>query len=278
MDQPESEKTVAGAATGKRWRWLGVEFLVIGLGVFAALAVDTWVEERENDRRAAEYRERLKTDLQRDVANLNDVIDYYHGIREFGLVTLADLSGDQRLDDFTLMFAAFNAAEEWGFSLESSTYNDMQSTGGLALIDDVELRIDLADYHRQGRSRAEVWDLPRGYREAARGIIPNSLQAAIHESCVPNFDTDEPLSAASSAGARLPATGEPLTGSAKSQGNCGLSPAEFDTARAAGELRADSQVARLLRFRNSEVRVAIALFEGQRILAEGLLERLKTDH
>lgn len=32
----------------KRWRWLGVEFLVIALGVLAALFVDMWVENREN--------------------------------------------------------------------------------------------------------------------------------------------------------------------------------------------------------------------------------------
>jgi hypothetical protein len=32
----------------KRWRWLGIEFVVIVLGVLSALFVDTWVEDREN--------------------------------------------------------------------------------------------------------------------------------------------------------------------------------------------------------------------------------------
>ena len=54
----------------KRWRWLGVEFLVISLGVLAALFVDTWVEDRENAERAEVYRQRLIVDLERDVANL----------------------------------------------------------------------------------------------------------------------------------------------------------------------------------------------------------------
>lgn len=259
----------------KRWRWLAIEFLVIALGVFSALLVDTWVEDRENDRREAEYRERLAMDLRRDIANLNAVVNYYHRIRDYGLMTLTDLDGDKDLDDFTLMFAAFNAAEEWGFSLESSTFNDMQSTGGLALIDDVQLRIDLADYHRLGRSREDIWNPPRAYRESVRGIIPNAFQAAIHESCVSNPETLEPLSAADSAGASFPASVEPLTGSATSVGFCGLEAVDFDLARAAEELRSDPQVPRLLRFRNSEVRVAIALFEGQRQLAARLLEHLE---
>ena len=47
----------------------------------------------------------------------------------------------------------------------------------------MQLRIDLADYHRIGKSREGVWNLPREYRATARGIIPNDLQAEIHEAC-----------------------------------------------------------------------------------------------
>jgi len=265
----------------KRWRWLGVEFLVIALGVFAALFVDTWVEEHQNAEKAVVYRERLATDLERDVSNMAIAIDYYQGIRDYGLMTLADLEGKERLDDFLLLFAAFNAAEEWGFQLESSTYNDLQSTGGLALLRDVQFRIDLADYHRTARNRATVWNLPRPYREVARGIIPNDLQAAIHETCVAT-DMEEaitgPLSAVKTAGAKFPAVAAPLTGSATATGYCGLNPADFDLAIAAAELRSDPTVARLLRFRNSEIRVAIALFEGQQELARNLLARLAEEN
>ncbi|HKJ15727.1 MAG TPA: hypothetical protein VJ984_00070, partial [Xanthomonadales bacterium] len=153
---------------------------MIALGVLAALFVDTWVEDRQNAEKAEIYRQRLAVDIKRDISNLTAVIDYYNSVRDFGLVTLADLDGVQPLEDFSLMHAAFNAAEEWAFVLESSTFNDLQSTGAMSLIADVELRIDLADYHRIGKSRENVWNLPRDYRAVARGIIPNPVQAAIH--------------------------------------------------------------------------------------------------
>jgi len=260
----------------KRWRWLAVEFVVIALGVFSALVVDTWVEDRNNARKAADYRQRLSDDLQRDLSNFEAVKAYYAGIRNYGLLTLGDLDGSQPLDDFTLLFAAFNAAEEWGFQLESATYNDLQSTGGLALIDDVQLRLELAEYHRQAVTRGEVWVLPSAYRETARGIIPNALQAAIHESCVGASEDLLPLSAARSPGGQYPAAIQPATGSAAAEGLCGLEPEDFDVEGAAAELRAHPEAQRQLRYRNSEVRVSIALFDGQKAMSERLLERLRT--
>jgi hypothetical protein len=258
----------------QRWRWLGLEFLVIVLGVLSALFVDTWMQEREDAVRAEVYRERLIADLSRDVANLDAVIDYYAQIRLHGTRVLADLEGDAPMDDFSLLFSAFNAAEEWGFVLEAATFSDMQSTGGLALIEDVPLRLDLADYYRQGASRAVVWALPRAFREGARGIIPNDLQAAIHSDCVVDTATSEPMSASAAPGTTFSASVEPLTGSADASGLCGLDPSRFQVQRAVRELRADTDLRRKLRFRISEIRVAISLFGGQRGMAEALIDRL----
>ena len=259
----------------KRWRWLGVEFVVIVLGVLSALFVDTWVEDRQNAERAEVYKQRLALDMRRDIANLDAVIQYYSNVRQYGLITLADLDGNEPLDEFTLMHAAFNAAEEWAFVLESSTYNDLQNTGGLALIADVQLRIDLADYHRIGKSRENVWNLPRDYRAAARGIIPNALQAAIHESCNPDSNDEEPLRVLELGGGKLSASIEPLTRSAVSEGICGLNPGDFNLEKAAAELRSDPVIPRLLRYRISQLRVAIALFTGQKEFAEQLLSSLE---
>lgn len=259
----------------RRWRWLGVEFLVIALGVLAALFVDTWVEDRENAERAEVYRQRLIVDLERDIRNLDAVIEYYSGVRNYALMTLADLEREQPLDDFILLHAAFNAAEEWLFILESSTYNDLQSTGALALIDDVALRIELAEYHRAGKAREVAWNLVRDYRAVARGIIPNTLQKAIHTSCNSNLNSDSPSPGEANSNAQISVSIEPLTGSATAEGLCGLNPGDFVLDKAAAELRSDTRIPHLLRYRISQLRVAAALFEGQRQSAEQLLDRLR---
>ena len=104
-----------------RWRWLGAEFTIIVLGVLSALFVDTWIEERNDAKRAIEYRERLAADLRTDVNEINARMEYFQRVREFGLAVLEVYEGRRQMSDFDLMFAAFNAAEEWGFSPESSS-------------------------------------------------------------------------------------------------------------------------------------------------------------
>lgn len=271
-----------------RWRWLAAEFVVIVLGVLGALAVDTWMDDHEAASRAVDYRVRLTRDIEHDIVNLQEVISYYRNIRAHGLATLDVLEGDTELDDMSLMFSAFNAAEEWGFTLETATFDDMRSTGGLGLIADVQLRLDIAEYYRQGENRRGVWDLPRAYRERARGIIPDALQTAIHERCQlagAPFGRSADVQASSNPGSFASAnvaptvtrSVEPLTGSADATDLCGLDATDFALDRAAHELRADTEIRRLLRFRMSEVRVAIALYEGQEDLAEALLVRLRQD-
>lgn len=265
-----------------RWRWLGAEFTIIVLGVLSAKFVDTWLQDRQDAQRENVYLERLELDLQRDLVNLDAVIQYYGNIRAHGLTVLAVLDGDRELDDFGLLFSAFNAAEEWGFLLESSTFNDLQSTGGLALIDDVQFRLDLAEYYRQGESRAAVWDLPRQYRERVRGIIPNSLQTAIHEDCdssrrpvnTASRTTEAPGVPGTYWSANVAPSVEPLTSSASTPDTCGLDPEDFELEKSAKEVRQDRQLARFLRYRISQIRVAIALFRGQREMAEELLAKI----
>lgn len=263
-----------------RWRWLGAEFVIIVLGVLSAKFVDTWLQELQDAKREDVYLERLELDLQRDIVNLDAVIDYYGNVRAHGLAVLEALDENRELNDFQLLFSAFNAAEEWGFALESSTMNDLENTGGLALIEDVQLRLNLAEYYRQGESRAGVWNLPREYRERVRGIIPDPLQAAIHERCENDsmsmegaLDSNVPGVPGSYWSANVAPSVEPLTSaaSASAPDTCGLNPEDFEIERAVRELRQDPQLARDLRYRISQVRVAIALFRGQQVMAEQLI-------
>jgi len=242
-----------------RWRWLGAEFTIIVLGVLSALFVDTWIEERNDAKRAIEYRERLAADLRTDVNEINARMEYFQRVREFGLAVLEVYEERRQMSDFELMFAAFNAAEEWGFSPESSTYTDMQSTGHLALLKDLSFRLTLARYYREMDARSALWDPPKAYREVARGIIPNALQAAIHEQCNAEVADIVLMSARAGPGAEQP---------------CHLNPSDYDLAAAAARLRTHPEVEELLRYRVSQLRVAIDLFRNQRIIAENLIAQL----
>lgn len=253
-----------------RWRWLGVEFLVIVLGVLSALFVDTWLEERQDAERAAAYRERLATDLETDIAVLQSQQAYMDSVRDFGLILLADLQGERSLEDFQLLFSAFNAAEELGFTSQSSTFEDLRNTGMLRLFDDVQLRVSIADYYRSIENRTQFWTLDREYRRLVRGIVPNPLQEAIHIRCQSEQDTSRtqlPSGLAIIGANLLPAYHDVAE-------HCGIPSDLIDASGPAARIRSSQQIEDALRYRISQIRIAIRLFGVQQQLAEDLLVRL----
>lgn len=206
--------------------------------------------------------------MQTDVLNLSARVQYYENIRNHGLKVLADLDGKNSMDDFTLLFSAFNAAEEWVFSPESSTFVDMQSTGGLLLMGDLSLRLDLLSYYREMNARSSVWNLPTEFRALARGIIPSNLQADIHAMC--NQDTADIVFGKKTGG--LP-QGVDIS---INQNDCSLDQAKYEVGDAAKLFRNHPDTATTLRYRMSQVRVAMILFKAQIAEVKKILERLQT--
>ena len=161
--------------------------------------------------------------------------------------------------------AAFNAAEEWDFVEQSSTFMDMQNTGHLSLIADLDLRLTLARYYREMLIRRRFWSLPDDYRSAARGIIPNDFQQALHERCTSILSTDPTDSAQ---------LWEIDWVDTEADTDCLGDLSHFKLAAAANRLREHPQLVEMLRYRMSEARVAVMLFKGQRAAANALRERL----
>ncbi len=251
----------------ERRRWLWLEFAVIMLGVLSALLVDTWIQDREDSRRAEIYRVRLIADLESDKRNIDARIAYYGRIRHYALAVIEMYEGRGQLEDFDLLFSAFNAAEEWGFTSEASTFIDMQNTGGLGLFEDLRLRLALARYHRELSTRSVVWALPDDFRVLARGIIPNDLQTAIHQQC--NTSVADVVLGDFDAAPGI------YTSLLASDIHCELDRTEFDVAAAATQLREHPDAVRLLRYRASQIRVSISLFKGQKKMADEVLMLLR---
>jgi hypothetical protein len=248
-----------------RLRWLGVEFVVIALGVLSALAVDTWIDDRQEARQRAEYRASLIADLGTDIDNLRERMEYYMFIQDAGLAVIEVLEGRAEMDDAGLLFSAFNAAEEWDFVEQSSTFLDMQSTGHLSLLDDLDLRLSLARYYREMIPRQRLWNLPAEYRRIVRGIIPNDFQRAVHELCTSIIDPQA---------AEMADMWAIDWVASQADTSCLGDLSRFDLAAPAARLRQRTDAVEQLRYRVSQARIAVRLFEGQRAVASRLRERL----
>lgn len=232
---------------------LATEFILIVLGVLVALMVDAWLESRRDSELRQEYLTRLADDISVDVSNLDQRILFFRQVAIYGMDTIAWIKSDDP-PSHDVLSAAFFAAEVWPYEPIQSTYFDLQSTGNIRLLDDIDMRMSLAAYHSASERRQSGWDLPEEYREIVRGLIPPPVQAAIRNSCLAiSVDINE--------GSTLAECGVP-----------DVTLPEFSASLEA--LRAYPEVERILRYRVSEVDTSIILFETQQALASPILEAI----
>jgi hypothetical protein len=154
--------------------------------------------------------------------------------------------------DQDAILAAYYASENYTFFPIRNTYEDLQSTGNIRLLDDIELRLALASYHSKGA--VAQTNLAESYRKLVRGVIPWKIQATIREYCPTTEQYDE-----------VP-TGFP---------SCtlpGISADEVNAVFAA--LRAYPGIFETLTYRVSDVDVAVYLYQVQKQRVMDVLTQL----
>jgi len=226
------------------------EFVLIVVGVLVALMVETALDEREDEKLGEEYFLRVTTDVKADKQALEQRIKFFTSVKQFSQETLDWLASDTPVDQNTLL-ATFYAAEVWPFVPNLSTYQDLQSTGNIRLINDIDFRTSLAAYFNKADSSGPGLNPPQVYRRIIRGIIPTRIQTAIRQNCPTTDEFD------------LEPTGFPP---------CTLNEVDYIELTALYEpLRNDLDFRQTLTYRNSELSVIIYLLRQQVEYADKVL-------
>jgi hypothetical protein len=139
--------------------FLASEFVVIVLGVLAALAVDEWREARDEARIRSQIVSGLIADLE------NDTKDYEQVLRNSQLrLGYANALLDGEIDSIANRLpqgvSAGQALYEFGVwpRLETSTgtYEELTASGAGRVIDDITLRLQISQYYARARNRADI--------------------------------------------------------------------------------------------------------------------------
>ena len=100
------------------------EFVLIVVGVFAALMLETMMSERHDDELRTEYLSRIKADIATDKRAFGYRIEFFTRVQQFSEKFLEWTQSDTPVDKSVLL-AAFYAAEIWPFAPGISTYQDL---------------------------------------------------------------------------------------------------------------------------------------------------------
>ena len=140
-----------------------LEFAIIVLGVLSAFAVENWKELRTEAVLEAEYVERLLSDVAYDIQRLQFTLDFAERKR-VGLREIRTWKAGSRSSENLVESLRQSIHLGWSLpSLNTATFDDLNSTGRLGLIKDTDLRRAILNYYR---------DLSNDRRRLQRRMTP----------------------------------------------------------------------------------------------------------
>jgi hypothetical protein len=150
-----------------------VEFLVIGLGIMLGLLGDDVRESFSEREVAREYLELLLRDLDLDVEALN-VTRRGLEAQSTATQTILDATRGEAVSQSQLERAFSGLYLTWTYEQPHPTFESLRASGAFRLIDDPDLRAEIADYFeiQQERVQAYVLDYRIAQQAAATSMAP----------------------------------------------------------------------------------------------------------
>lgn len=170
----------------QNWTAVGIDFVIVVVGVFVGIQLGNWNEHRSEVSRASSYVERLADDMIRTRRNHETFLRFRGDVRAAGIEALTYVENGAD-DPWKVILAFFQASQAGSVAAIQTTFAEMTSTGEVRLLADDELRRRLSEFYRVEDLEVVLGELPR-YREEVRGLIPVTVQDYIWESC---YSADE---------------------------------------------------------------------------------------
>ena len=172
------------------WFAVGVDFVIVVLGVFVGIQASNWNQARTDRRQARQYRAMLQSDLDANLENLAMRVHYYRWVRNEALATLAELERPSGALDDQFLVHAYQATQIQPWALKRNTYDEILSVGAMAKLGDPLLRDKIANYYVTSDVTGTNIAVVPPYRDIVRRIMPYAVQQAIRARCnerlVPN--------------------------------------------------------------------------------------------
>lgn len=170
----------------QNWFAVGLDFVIVVLGVVIGFQVTAWNAARDDEARARGYLERIHADIERDKANYDNRVAFWtavsaHGQAAIEAVRTPATEERSEAENWQIVLDFFQASQVYEFVTTQTAYIEVTSAGELGLIANDDVRGRIAAYYSQS-GNATLSERP-DYREAVRGIIPVHLQLYIWDYC-----------------------------------------------------------------------------------------------
>ena len=167
----------------QNWTAVGLEFLIVILGVVIGFQVTEWNAQRQALARAELLTTRLIEDMRDEQWRVEGNAIYYGQVSDNAQRAIDALEGRRSVDDETLVIEAFRATQIFSFPVIRTTYEELVATGTINLIADQALMAAAVEYYETGPENLSLQDRERAYRRAFARLADRALYEALAENC-----------------------------------------------------------------------------------------------
>jgi len=162
----------------QNWFAVGIDFLIVVVGVFIGIQVANFNSARIEAARADSYLQRLHQDVSDDIVMLQQRKALWARQIKLGREALAatELRPGEQTRAWEIVRVFHHASNSVPLHLRDGTYADMVSSGQLGLIADTDLR-DRATLYYTSSWGIDLSSIIPEYRMAVRRIIPPDIHA-----------------------------------------------------------------------------------------------------
>jgi hypothetical protein len=239
----------------QEWTAIGIDLVIVVVGVFIGIQVSNWNAARADDVRAQAYLVRIQGNLNTDIQNMERRKVYWAQVIGYGNNAINYLETGELVDGsaWKTVLAFYQASQLWPWATIDTTYQELRNGGELGLIKDERMRTALAQYYIEGSGDDVDYILAfqPEYRKIVRGLTPTIVSNQIWEKCF-----------------KLPNASEQYLLDCESP----MSEAEAQTVL--DNYRKDPNLLSELRFWITNQEVAIKVVDNTRNLGRAMLERM----
>lgn len=183
-------RRVTQGLRNRDWSSVAMEVFIVVAGVFIALQVSNWNDDRKDALRGDDYLLRMQNELRADVTRLATMTTFWQAVNAEGRAAL-DHAEHGRLyqgSAWKTLRAYYQASQIWPYRKDDTTFQELRASGDFGLIRDPALRAQVSRHYADtaGGAIAEVLGVSPAYREQVRGMTPWAIQEYIWENCYGN--------------------------------------------------------------------------------------------
>jgi hypothetical protein len=167
----------------QNWTAIGIEFVILVIGVFIAMQVSNWNHQRLARRDSQQMLQQLVPELENQHDFFESARDYYAHTRHYADTAFAGWRRDPRVSDEQFVLAAYQASQIYGIGTNAVNWTTIFGGEQLRNIQDPRIRRNLGLIMSNDYDPVKLSAVATRYREQVRHIIPADLQDRIRQKC-----------------------------------------------------------------------------------------------